>query len=149
MTPELPIRTLTELARKRTEEAARKLALLRTANMGAGQKLELLLRYRTDYGKRLQALLTAGLPLAQYRNYLDFLQALDEGIAQQRAAAAQAEARLDHGRAEWQRQHQRGNAFETLGERMQRQELVLRSRREQRASDEQAARMLLGRSAPA
>ncbi len=149
MTPKLPIHTLTELARERTEEAGRKLAALRTANMGAGQKLEMLLRYRTDYSERLQALLTAGLPLAEYRNYLDFLTALDEGIAQQRAAAAQAEARLDHGRTEWQRQHQRRNAFETLDERMQRQELLARSRREQRASDEQAARMVLGRSAPA
>lgn len=149
MTSKLPIRTLTELARKRTEEAGRKLAALRTANMTAGQKLEMLLRYRADYSEQLQALLTAGLPLAQYRNYLDFLKALDEGISQQRGAAAQAEARLDHGRTEWQHLHQRLNAFETLGERMQRQELVIRSRREQRSSDEQAARMMLGRSAPA
>jgi flagellar FliJ protein len=141
--------TLTELARTRMQEAARKLAALRNANLGAGAKLELLEQYRRDYGHQLQNLLTQGLALAEWRNYQDFLKALDEGIELQRCAAAQAQARLDDGRTDWQHQHRRLNAFETLADRLHRQDLLTQNRRDQRASDEQAARMLLGRTAPA
>lgn len=149
MATKLPIDTLTELARSRADEAARRLAALREANLSASRKLELLQEYRLDYGTQLQSLLQAGLPAPQWRNYQDFLKALDAGIEQQRAAAAQSEARLDHGRTDWQHQRRRLNAFETLAERLQRQQAVVQNRREQRASDEHAARMLLDRAARA
>jgi flagellar protein FliJ len=143
MTPRLPIGTLTDLARTRADEAARKLAALRNARLSATRKLELLLEYRRDYAEQLQALLLAGLSAAQLRNYQAFLAALDTAIGEQRAAAAQTQARLEHGRDDWQRQHRRLNAFETLADRMRREALVTQTRREQRASDEQAARMIL------
>jgi flagellar protein FliJ len=143
MPPKLPIGTLTDLARSRTEEAARKLAALRNANMSASRKLELLLQYRRDYGQQLQAMMLEGLGCAQLRNYQDFLRALDAGVEEQRIAAAQAEARLGRGRSDWQQQHRRLNAFETLAERLHRQALITQGRREQRANDEQASRMAL------
>jgi len=145
MAATLPIATLTDLARSQATEAARKLAVLQDANLTAGQKLEVLLQYREDYDRQLQMLLAAGLGSAQWRNYQDFLKALDDGIALQRTAVAQAEDRLDRGRGDWQQQRQRQNAFETLAERMRRQEMLVANRHEQRASDEQAARMVLGR----
>jgi len=76
----------------------------------------------------------------QWRNY-QFLQALDSGIAQQRAVLAQAQARLERGRSQWQQQRRRLNAFETLAERLQRQDDQAQARREQRAGDEHAARL--------
>ncbi len=147
MPPKLPLGTLTDLARSRTEEAVRKLAALRTANIGASRKLELLLQYRRDYGEQLQAMMLQGLDCAQLRNYQDFLGALDAGVEEQRIAASQAEARLDRGRSDWQQQHRRLNAFETLAERLRRQATITQGRREQRANDEQAARMALQHAA--
>lgn len=149
MPSNLPIGTLTDLARTRTDEAARKLAALRNANLSAARKLELLLQYRQEYARQLQSLLAQGATTAQWRNYQEFLRALDAGIEQQRAAAAQAEARLDSGRTDWQHQRRRLNAYETLAERIRRQDALVQSRREQRASDEQAARMAQARPARA
>jgi flagellar protein FliJ len=149
MPPKLPIETLTELARSRTEEAARQLAALRTASMSASAKLELLQQYRRDYGEQLQAMMREGLGCAQLRNFQDFLRALDAGIEEQRSAASRTETRLDRGRKDWQQQHRRLNAFETLADRMHQQAVIAQGRREQRASDEQAARMVLCRSASA
>lgn len=139
----LPIRTLTDLARTRADEAARQLAALRDANLSAEKKLELLLQYRSDYAGQLQVLLEQGLTATQWLNYQNFLRALDDGLDQQHRAAQQAEARLNAGRTDWQAQRRRLNAFETLGDRLQRQEALVQSRRDQRSSDEQAARMAL------
>lgn len=149
MSPRLPITTLTELAQGRTDDAARALAGLRNANLGAAQKLELLLQYRADYAAQLQSLLAAGLDTTQWRNYHEFLGALDFAIEQQRAALSQSQAALDRGRGEWQHEQRRLSAFETLAERLRRQEAVAQGRREQRASDEQAARMLAAGAARA
>jgi flagellar FliJ protein len=141
MPSQLPIGTLSQLARTRTDEAARTLAALRDANLSAARKLEVLLQYRQEYTRQLQSLLAQGATTAQWRNYQEFLQALDAGIEHQRGVAVQAEARLDRGRVDWQHQRRRLNAYETLADRIQRQEAVVQGRREQRASDEQAARM--------
>lgn len=143
----LPVQTLADLARTRAEEAARKLAALRDANVSAERKLDLLLQYRSDYAQQLQVLLEQGLTATQWLNYQNFLRALDHGLEQQRHAAHQAQARLNVGRGDWQAQRRRLNAFDTLGDRLRRQEALVESRRDQRASDEQAARMALaGRS---
>jgi flagellar FliJ protein len=146
MSPSLPIGPLTDLARSRTEDAARRLAACQIAKTSASLKLELLLQYRRDYSAQLKTLMQDGLDSAQWRNYQNFLATLDGGIEQQRAAAVRAEAGLDHGRSDWQHQHRRLSAFETLAERMQREQSTAQARREQRDSDEQAARMFLDRS---
>jgi len=148
MPPKLPIATLTGLARGRTDDALRRLAALQNASTSASRKLELLLQYRRDYGAQLQQLMAQGLDSAQWRNYQHFLATLDGGIEQQRAASEQAQAQEACGRTDWQHQQRRLNAFETLAERLQRQERTEQARRDQRASDEQAARMCLDRATP-
>jgi flagellar FliJ protein len=119
---------------------------LQGARLGAGQKLELLLQYRQDYYDQLHQLMNKGLPTAQWRNFQAFLGTLDGAIEQQRAIVAQAESRLDHGRSDWQHHKRRLNSFDALAERMRRQELVVGARREQRDSDERAARKFFDRA---
>jgi len=149
MPPKLPIATLTDLARNRTDDALRRLAALQNASASASQKLDMLLQYRRDYGAQLQTLMAQGMDSAQWRNYQHFLATLDGGIEQQRAAAEQSQARVATGRTDWQHQQRRLNAFETLAERLQRQERAEQARRDQRASDEQASRMCFDRAAQA
>ena len=150
MSAQLPLDTLTELARSRSDDAARRLAGLLQAQSSASQKLELLLQYREDYSEQLHARMLAGsMPLSQWRNYQDFLDRLDAGIEQQRAVAAQADSRLDDGRSNWRHQRQRLNAYDTLGERIQRQEQAALARREQRDTDERAARKFFDRTSSA
>ena len=146
MPHKLPLDTLTDLARNKTDDAARQLGLLQNAQVSAAQKLELLLQYRQDYSDQLQVLMENGLPSAQWHNYRNFLGTLDGAIQQQQAIAAQAASRLDHGRIEWQQHKRRLNSFDALAERMRRQELVVGARREQRDSDERAARKFFDRA---
>jgi flagellar FliJ protein len=147
MPQRLPLDTLTDLARTQTDDAARRLGVLQNAQLGALQKLEMLLQYRKDYEIQLQALMSEGLPTPKWRNYQAFLGTLDSAIEQQRAIVAQADNRLDLGRSDWQHHKRRLNSFDTLAERVRRQELMAQARREQRDSDERSARKYFDRAA--
>jgi flagellar FliJ protein len=147
MPQRLPLDTLTDLARTQTDDAARRLGVLQNAQLNAAQKLEMLLQYRQDYEVQLQALMREGVATAKLLNYQTFLGTLDGAIEQQRAIVAQADNRLDAGRSDWQHHKRRLNSFDTLAERLRRQELQAQARREQRDSDERAARKYFDRAA--
>lgn len=147
MPQRLPLEMLTDLARTQTDESAKRLGLLQSAQLTASQKLELLMKYRQDYALQLQALMSEGLATAKLRNYQAFLLTLDGAIDQQRAIVAQAVTRLDHGRDDWRNNKRRLNSFDTLAERVRRQELMAQAKREQRESDERAARKFFDRAA--
>lgn len=147
MSRKLPLDTLQELARTQKEEAARRLGALQSAQISAHQKLDLLLQYRQDYSHRLQLLMENGLPASQWRNFNSFLSTLDGAIEQQRAIVKQGAARLDRGRGDWQHHARRLNSFDTLADRLRRQELAAQAKREQRDSDERAARKFIDRAA--
>lgn len=149
MPSKLPLDTLTELARNKTDDAARQLGVLQNAQVTAREKLELLLQYRQDYSEQLQLLMQNGLPSAQWHNYRNFLATLDGAIRQQQAIVAQAASRLDLGRSEWQHHKRRLNSFDALAERLRRQELAAGAKREQRDSDERAARRFFDRASQA
>jgi len=148
MAHKLPLDTLTDLARNKTDEAARRLGALQTAVISASRKLELLIQYRQDYHDQLDALMRNGLPSSQWRNYRNFLTTLDGAIEQQRGIAAQAEARLTNGRTDWQQNKRRLSSFDTLAERVRQQELMVQAKREQRDSDERSARKYFDRTSP-
>jgi flagellar FliJ protein len=92
-------------------------------------------------------LMESGLPASQWRNYRNFLSTLDGAIEQQRAITVQAALRLDHGRGDWQHHARRLNSFDTLADRLRRQEAMVQAKREQRDSDERAARKFIDRAA--
>ena len=146
MAQRLPLEMLTDLARTQTDESAKRLGLLQNAQLSANQKLEMLMKYRQDYALQLQALMSEGLATAKLRNYQAFLVTLDGAIEQQRAIVAQASTRLDHGRDDWRNNKRRLNSFDTLAERVRRQELIAQAKREQRESDERAARRFFDRA---
>ena len=147
MAQRLPLEMLTDLARTQTDESAKRLGLLQNAQLSANQKLEMLMKYRQDYVEQLQTLMGEGLATAKLRNYQAFLATLDGAIEQQRAIVAQALTRLDHGRDDWRNNKRRLNSFDTLAERVRRQELMAQAKREQRESDERAARKFFDRAA--
>src|SRR5438105_13292251 len=136
----LPLAMLIELAQTRTDEATRRLGQLQRAQIGAAEKLALLIQYRQEYVDRLQAQMEVGVAASQWRNFQSFIGTLDGAIEQQRALAAQAEARLVHGRSDWQHTKRRLNSFDTLAERVKQQAARALGKREQRDSDEHAAR---------
>ena len=140
MPAKLPLDTLIGLATTRTDDAARRLGVLQTANTTTQQRLTMLLEYRQSYHDQLQLLMDGGLPSAQWSNYQRFLQTLDRAIEQQRAIAQQSASRLDDGRVDWQQQRRKLNSFDTLAERAAVQQRLAEGKREQRESDERAGR---------
>ena len=136
----LPLAMLIELTQTKTDDATRRLGQLQSAQTSAQEKLTLLIEYRQEYCMRMQAQRQEGIPAAQWQNFQHFIATLDGAIEQQRAVAAQAVTRLAHGRVDWQHQKRRLNSFGTLAERVRQQQAVVLNRREQRDSDEHAAR---------
>lgn len=147
MGQKLPLATLIELAQNKADEATRRLGQLQSAHNSAAEKLELLNRYRQEYLDQLQTHLQDGVSAAHLRNFRQFISTLDTAIEQQRALTTQADARLVHGRSDWQHTRCRLNSFDTLAERVQQQEAAAENKRTQRDSDEHTARQFYLRSA--
>lgn len=147
MTNKLPLTILIELAQSKTDEAARRLGQLQNAHTSAADKLQMLVEYRQEYLDQMQQQMLGGLSAAQLRNFQNFIATLDGAIAQQRALTLQADARLAHGRTDWQYTKRRLSSFDTLANRAHQQDLLILSKRDQRDSDERAARQFSLRSA--
>jgi len=140
MSNTLPLAMLIELAQNKTDEASRRLGQLQRAQVGAAEKLEMLIRYRQEYCDQLQSQMQDGVPSSRWRNFQHFIGTLDGAIEQQRAVASQADSRLARGRTDWQQNKRRLSSFDTLAERARQQQVQLLNKREQRGSDEHAAR---------
>lgn len=147
MTNKLPLTILIELAQSKTDEAAKRLGQLQNAHTSAADKLQMLVEYRQEYLDQMQQQMRGGLSAAQLRNFQNFIATLDGAIAQQRALMLQADGRLAHGRTDWQYTKRRLSSFDTLADRANQQDLLILSKRDQRDSDERAARQFSLRSA--
>lgn len=132
--------TLIDLAQNQADQAGRRLGELQRAQLSAQDQLTLLQTYRADYLSRLDEKMAQGLSTAQLRNYQGFILTLDEAIALQAQLSEQAGDRLADGRQQWQQSQRKLGAFDTLAERLKRHALQVRGKREQRETDERAAR---------
>jgi len=141
MPSQLPLDTLIGLAKDSADDAARALGRLSAERNHAEQQLSMLQDYRQDYLARLQAAMQSGMSAADCHNYQRFIATLDDAIGQQAAVLRQADSHLAQGRTHWQQQQRRLNSFDALAERERRAQAVVETRREQRASDEFAARI--------
>jgi len=118
-------------------------ALSRAEGM-AGQadaQAQQLSAYRSEYVERWSARFREpGGSVALMQCYQGFMQRLDQAIAQQRNAVAQALARVSHARGTLQQNERRVASMEKLIERRQQQEQRHLARREQARTDEIAQR---------
>ncbi|CAG2157630.1 Flagellar FliJ protein [Cupriavidus campinensis] len=136
-----PLNTLAELAQDNTDKATRELGRLQGLRTQAEQQLLALTEYRHEYRTRMQAIAAEGMTSGRWQDFSRFLDSLDHAIRQQTSALAKAEADLLAGRANWQQQKRRQNSFDTLITRAEVREQQVTARREQRSTDEYAARM--------
>jgi flagellar FliJ protein len=147
-----PIDTLIQMAESEAELTAINLGEMQTACAAAHRQLTDLQKYRLEYAQRLDRELRAGIKAGQLANYNSFIAVLDQSLEQQQQACIRADARRDMARVQWQESQRKLAGYRTLGDRIARQTQVEQGRRDQRASDEQAARMFLdqrGRDAQA
>ncbi|HJU71299.1 MAG TPA: flagellar export protein FliJ [Paucimonas sp.] len=133
--------TLIELATTETDAAAKKLGSAIRAHEETEKRLALLLQYRDDYAIRFQSSLAVGLTAAGYRNFQLFLDKLDTAIAGQQNIVNEAQKRIDAERSAWQASERKRMSYDTLAVRARQAELRLEVKRDQKQTDELAARL--------
>lgn len=137
--------TLIELASSATDEAAKRLGAAIRAAEDNEKKLAMLLQYRDDYTARLHASLANGLTTAGYRNYQMFLDKLDAAIDGQQKIVDDARHRVGTERTAWQASERKRMSYDTLATRAHKAEEHRVNKREQKQTDELAARKALAK----
>lgn len=137
------IATLIELATKESDAAAKRLGVALRAGEETEQKRALLLQYRDDYAARCQTGLSTGLTAMGYQNFRVFLEKLETAIVGQRDIVSEAHRRISEARTAWQASERKRMSYGTLASRAFQEARRQEMRRDQKLTDEHAARQFL------
>ena len=137
------LNTLIELATTEVDDAAVRLGRAVRAVEDAQQKLGLLAGYRDDYAQRFQNTMANGFTPMAYRNFQGFMDKLDQAINGQQQLVRDAERRVEHERGAWRESERKRISYDALASRAKAAADQKTAKREQKQTDEQAARKLL------
>ena len=137
------LNTLIELATTEVDDAAVRLGRAVRAVEDARQKLTLLGSYRDDYAERFQATMANGFTPMAYRNFQGFMDKLDQAINGQQQVVRDAEFRVEKERGAWRESERKRISYDALATRAKTAADQKIAKREQKQTDEQAARKLL------
>lgn len=140
MAKQSALETLIELAQRETDDCAKRLGAALKAVDEAEQKLQMLLGYRDDYARRLEAAQVAGITPMAYRNFVAFMDKLDNAINGQREVVKHAEHKSGMEKTAWQASERKRLSYRTLNERAAVNALKLENKLDQKQMDEHAAR---------
>lgn len=132
--------TLIELAQRETDDAAKRLGAALKAVEEAEEKLQMLLGYRDDYATRLEQAQMAGITPMAHRNFVAFVDKLENAINGQREVIKHAEYKSGIEKTAWQGSERKRLSYRTLNERAAAEALRVENKRDQKAMDEHAAR---------
>ena len=132
--------TLIELAQRDSDEAAKRLGVALKAVDESEQKLTMLLGYRDDYALKLDAAQVKGITPMAYRNFVAFMDKLDQAVRGQREVLKHAQHKSALEKAAWQGSERKRLSYRTLNERAATEALKLENKRDQKLMDEHAAR---------
>jgi len=141
MATRFPLQSLLDHSRHRMEAAERLLRILRRKEEAARQRHEELQGYKRDYQQRLAGETGArGMQIHLLRDFHAFLGKLEVAIRHQENEVAQATAHWLSAHDNWLALRQKVKAYEALADRHRHQEIKREEKRDQRQTDEQAAR---------
>jgi flagellar FliJ protein len=132
--------TLIELAQRASDDAAKRLGEALKAVEDAEQKLTMLLGYRDDYARKLDAAQVAGITPMAYHNFVAFMGKLDNATNGQREVLKHAEHKAGLEKKAWQESERKRLSYKILNDRAAAQALQRENKRDQKAMDEHAAR---------
>jgi flagellar FliJ protein len=132
--------TLIELAQRESDDAAKRLGVALKNAEEAEQKLTMLAGYRNDYSMRLDAAQVAGITPAAYRNFVAFMDKLDNAINGQREVVKHAHHKSGVEKLAWQASERKRLSYRTLNERAAAEALRQENKRDQKQMDEHATR---------
>jgi flagellar FliJ protein len=136
------LETLTDLAQRESDAAAKRLGTALKVVEEAEQKLQMLLGYRQEYADKLDSAQLAGITPFAYHNFVAFLAKLDNAVAGQREVLRHAQARSGVEQTAWQECERKRLSYRTLSERAAAQALQLENKRDQKMMDEHATRAI-------
>ncbi len=134
------IETLIDLTLIESDAAAKRLGNAVRTSEESQEKNALLVNYRQEYIERLQATLASGLSMQQHRNYQEFIRGLDRAIAQQSHICLIDQGKVQEQKNLWQQSERKRLSYTTLSNRAISQAKKLDDKREQKNTDEFAAR---------
>ena len=140
MNPLQPLMSLLAQAERERDEALQNFQRLDAALQAANQQAEQLLAYRREYELKWSAQFSHRGQMPLVHCYQTFNERLTQAVQCQQAAVEQAQAQAEKGRALWQEQEIRVASVRKLIERRLSEQQLSADRRDQKATDEFAAR---------
>ncbi|MQA42845.1 flagellar export protein FliJ [Rugamonas aquatica] len=140
MASKAQLETLMDLARRETDDAAKRLGAALKAVDDAKQKHQMLVGYRDEYAKRFEAAQAAGITPMAYRNFQAFMEKLEVAVKGQLDMIKHAEYRSGQEKTAWQASERKRMSYSTLNDRAAAEALKLENKRDQKQMDEHAAR---------
>ena len=134
------LETLIDLAQKDSDAAARRLGAANKLVEEAEQKLEMLVGYRDEYARKLDAAQVAGITPFAYHNFVAFIGKLDNALDGQRDVLKHARFKAETERKTLQESERKRLSYRTLNERAASEALKVQNKRDQKLMDDHAAR---------
>ena len=140
MASKAQLETLMDLARRETDDAAKRLGAALKAVDEAKQKHQMLVGFREEYAKKFEAAQLAGITPMAYRNFQAFMEKLEVAVKGQLDMIKHAEYRSEQEKTAWQASERKRMSYSTLNDRADAAALKLENKRDQKQMDEHAAR---------
>jgi flagellar FliJ protein len=140
MASKAQLETLMDLARRETDDAAKRLGIALKAVDDAKQKHQMLVGFREEYVKKFEAAQQAGITPMAYRNFQAFIEKLEVAVKGQMDMIKHAEYRSEQEKMVWQASERKRMSYATLNDRADAAALKLENKRDQKQMDEHAAR---------
>ncbi|WP_208279081.1 flagellar export protein FliJ [Massilia oculi] len=134
------LETLIDLAQKDSDAAAKRLGAANKLVEEAEQKLEMLVGYRDEYARKLDAAQVAGITPFAYHNFVAFIGKLDNALNGQRDVLKHAQFKAESERKTLQESERKRLSYRTLNERAASEALKVQNKRDQKQMDDHAAR---------
>lgn len=128
------------------DAAERALRVLKQQEEEARRRLQELEGFRQEYRDRLVHSVAGGMRIHMMRDYHAFLAKIEQAIRHQTEAVKEAHGRWEAAHKQWLAERQKVKAYEVLAQRHHKRELHRAERRDQRLTDEHAAKAVLHRN---
>lgn len=145
MAKHFALQPLLDHSRHRMDAAERALRVLKQQEEAARRRLQELEGFRQEYRDRLVQSVAGGMHIHLMRDYHAFLAKIEQAIRHQTEAVNEAHGRWEAAHRQWLAERQKVKAYEALADRHHKRELKRAERRDQRLTDEHAAKTVMYR----
>lgn len=134
------LHTLLELSTTKADEAAKKLGQANAMVKSEEDKLRILEGYRNEYDEKFKAAMSRGITPVMFQNFQQFMGKMQTAVNSQQLVLKNASRRVEDARRIWQESEREKMSYTTLLRRADETEKRKETKRDQKETDERAAR---------